>query len=77
MRDDMIKTHCMVAGLLATSILGLPAQAAEQAGMIKVSKGTVSIEREGQRMAAGVGTRSWSPTGCGPVPMVRSAHLAR
>lgn len=52
----MIKTHCMVAGLLATSILGLPAQAAEQAGMIKVSKGTVSIEREGQRMAAGVGT---------------------
>lgn len=52
----MIKTHCMVAGLLATSILGFPAQAAEQAGMIKVSKGTVSIEREGQRMAAGVGT---------------------
>ncbi len=34
-RDDMIKTHCMVAGLLATSILGFPAQAAEQAGMIK------------------------------------------
>ena len=52
----MIKTHCTVAGLLATSILGFPAQAAEQAGMIKVSKGTVSIEREGQRMAAGVGT---------------------
>ncbi|MBL8427739.1 MAG: FecR domain-containing protein [Dechloromonas sp.] len=46
----------MVAGLLATSILGFPAQAAEQAGMIKVSKGAVSIEREGQRMAAGVGT---------------------
>ena len=52
----MIKAHWKVAGLLAISILGFSVEAAEQAGMIKVSKGVVSIERDGQRMAAGVGT---------------------
>ncbi len=52
----MIKAHWRVAGLLAISILGFSVQAAEQAGMIKVSKGAVSIERDGQRVAAGVGT---------------------
>ena len=52
----MIKAHWKVAGLLAISILGFSVQAAEQAGMIKVSKGAVSIERDGQRMAAVVGT---------------------
>ncbi len=52
----MIKTHCLLASLAATAILGLPAQAAEQAGMDKVAKGMVSIEREGKRREAGVGT---------------------
>ncbi len=52
----MIKAHWKVAGLLAISILGFSVEAAEQAGMIKVSKGAVSIERDGQRMAAAVGT---------------------
>ena len=52
----MIKAQWKVAGLLAISILGFSVQAAEQAGMIKVSKGAVSIERDGQRMAAVVGT---------------------
>ena len=52
----MIKTHCLLASLAATAILGLPAQAAEQAGMVKVAKGMVSIEREGKRLEAGVGT---------------------
>lgn len=52
----MIKAHWKVASLLAISILGFSVQAAEQAGMIKVSKGAVSIERDGQRMAAAVGT---------------------
>ena len=52
----MIKAQWKVAGLLAISILGFSVQAAEQAGMIKVSKGAVSIERDGQHMAAAVGT---------------------
>ncbi len=52
----MIKTHCLLVSLAATAILGLPAHAAEQAGMVKVAKGTVSIEREGKRLEAAVGT---------------------
>src|SRR5574343_1482189 len=52
----MIKTHCLLASLAATAILGLPAQATEQAGMVKVAKGMISIEREGKRLEAGVGT---------------------
>ena len=40
---------------LALTIGALPAGAAENAGQIKVSKGTVQIERAGQRMAAPVG----------------------
>jgi len=55
-RNGMIKAQWKVAGLLAISILGFSVQAAEQAGMIKVSKGAVSIERDGQHMAAAVGT---------------------
>lgn len=52
----MIRTHWLIAGWAVTSIFVVPAIAAEQAGMVKVSKGTVSIEREGQRIAAAVGT---------------------
>jgi len=39
------------AGLISS----LPALAAEQAGMIKVSKGQVSIERDGKKLVAEVG----------------------
>lgn len=52
----MIKSHWIAIGLAIASLSCLPAMAAEQAGMIKVSKGAVSIEREGKRMAASVGT---------------------
>lgn len=52
----MIKAHwvavCMAAAGLISS---LPALAAEQAGMIKVSKGQVSIERDGKKLVAEVG----------------------
>lgn len=53
----MIKAHwvavCMAVGGLIAS---LPAMAAEQAGMIKVSMGLVNIERDGKKLAAEVGT---------------------
>ncbi len=52
----MIRSHWALGGLVALSILAFPAQAVEQAGMIKVSKGAVSIERDGKKMAADVGT---------------------
>lgn len=52
----MIKTHCLLASLAAAAILSSPAHAAEQAGMVKVAQGMVSIEREGKRLEAGVGT---------------------
>lgn len=52
----MIRSHWALGGLVALSILAFPAQAGEQAGMVKVSKGAVSIERDGKKMAADVGT---------------------
>lgn len=52
----MIRSHWALGGLVALSILAFPAQAVEQAGMVKVSKGAVSIERDGKKMAADVGT---------------------
>lgn len=52
----MIRSHWALGGLVALSILAFPARAAEQAGMVKVSKGAVSIERDGKKMAADVGT---------------------
>jgi len=52
----MIRSHWALGGLAALSILAFPAQAAEQAGMVKVSKGAVSIERDGKRVTADVGT---------------------
>jgi hypothetical protein len=52
----MIRSHWALGGLVALSILAFPAQAVEQAGMIKVSKGAVSIERDGKKMTADVGT---------------------
>lgn len=53
----MIKAHWMVVCALLVSLSSLPAYAADPAGMIKVAKGQVSIERDGKRMAGEVGSR--------------------
>jgi hypothetical protein len=42
--------------LIGVLLIALPAFAAEQAGIIKVAKGMVSIERGGQKLAAVAGT---------------------
>lgn len=42
--------------LIGVLLIALPVFAAEQAGIIKVAKGTVSIERGGQKLAAVTGT---------------------
>ena len=53
----MIKAHWAAVCLTAAGLISsLPALAAEQAGMVKVSKGQVSIERDGKKIAAAVGT---------------------
>jgi hypothetical protein len=41
---------------MAILLIALPLEAAEQAGVVKVSKGTVAIERGGQKAAVAVGT---------------------
>ncbi len=51
----MIRTH-RLAVWLAASLSGAPALADDPAGMVKVSKGQVSIERAGAKLAAAVGT---------------------
>lgn len=51
----MIKTHWAALCVLAAAIASGAAGAGEAAGMVKVVKGTVSIEREGKRQAASVG----------------------
>jgi len=52
----MIRSHWAVACVAAVSILASSPLRAEQAGMVKVSRGIVSIEREGSKLAATVGT---------------------
>lgn len=52
----VIKTHCAALGMALALLFGGTAQADELAGMVKTSKGQVSIERGGQRIAAPVGT---------------------
>jgi len=52
----MIKTHRRTAWALLALAFCLSAQAAEQAGMVKTSKGSVSIERAGEKLPAAVGT---------------------
>lgn len=52
----MIKAHrAALCALLALSS-GMSVQAAENAGMVKVAKGQVSIERNGQKLLATVGS---------------------
>ena len=48
--------YCRFA-LLAVALLGQAAWSADEAGMVKVSKGNVTIDRAGQRLEAPVGTR--------------------
>lgn len=52
----MIKAHWVALCTLLASFPGLSAHAADPAGMIKVAKGQVSIERAGKKLAADVGT---------------------
>lgn len=56
----MIRSHWAFAGVAALSIMAssplLAEQVVEQAGMVKVSKGAVGIERAGRLLAATVGT---------------------
>ena len=42
--------------LIGVLLIAIPAFAAEQAGIIKIAKGTVTIERGGQKLAAVAGT---------------------
>ena len=52
----MTKTHRLLACTLLASLLALPVLADEFAGMVKTSKGPVSIERGDQKLLAVVGT---------------------
>ena len=50
--------HVMLS--LALTAVFTAAQAADEAGIVKTSKGQVSVERAGQKLAAPVGTRIFS-----------------
>ena len=51
-----LRCFTVILGLLAVpTLLVFAASGAENAGHIKVAKGTVQIERSGQRLAASVG----------------------
>lgn len=52
----MIKAHWVALCTPLALFSGLSAHAADPAGMIKVAKGQVSIERAGKKLAADVGT---------------------
>lgn len=51
----MIRTHCLAICAALLVLAGQSAKAGDSAGMVKVSKGLVSIERDGRKMAADVG----------------------
>ena len=51
----MIKAHWAGICMLLAALTTLPAQAGEAAGMIKVSKGAVAVERDGKKLLAAVG----------------------
>lgn len=51
----MIKTHWAALCVLAATIVPGVAAAGDAAGMVKVVKGTVSIERDGKRQSASIG----------------------
>ena len=73
----MIKTQlegCRLAGDFDPRI---PAQAAEQAGMIKVKQGAVIIETRRSAHGCQSVRRLWWPTACGLGTMVRLASFAR
>src|SRR3990172_6848096 len=51
----MIKAHWAGICMLLAALTTLPAEAGEAAGMIKVSKGAVAVERDGKKLPAAVG----------------------
>ena len=51
----MNKSYKLLLLLGAALLIVIPAMAAEQAGLIKVAKGTVNIERGGQKSVAAAG----------------------
>ncbi len=51
-----IKAHWIAVCVLLAAIFSLPAHAADRAGMVKVAKGQVTIERDGKIQAAAVGS---------------------
>lgn len=46
-----------VCGAVLLAVSGYPAMAADEAGLVKISKGAVTLERNGQKMEVPVGTR--------------------
>lgn len=52
----MIRTHWVLLGVLAMGTNPLFAEEGSSAGMVKTSRGAVSIERGGERLPAPVGT---------------------
>lgn len=52
----MIKAQWLAACALIASLVSFPLLAGEPAGMVKTSKGLVSIERGGKKLTAVVGT---------------------
>jgi hypothetical protein len=54
--SNMIKAHWLAACALIASLASFPLHAGEPAGMVKTSKGLVSIERDGKNLPAVVGT---------------------
>ena len=52
----MIKAHRAALCALLALFSGSPAFAADPAGMVKVAKGQVSVERDGKKLPAMVGT---------------------
>ena len=53
----MIRAHWTALCTLLALLAGLPAHAADPAGMVKVAKGQVSIERDGKKLPATVGSQ--------------------
>ena len=66
----MIRAHWTALCTLLALLAGLPAHAADPAGMVKVAKGQVSIERDGKKLPATVGSQIEVAD---RVPMVRLA----
>jgi hypothetical protein len=60
MEADQMRRVAHVMLSLALTAVFTAARAADEAGIVKTSKGQVSVERAGQKLAAPVGTRIFS-----------------